>query len=173
MKYGQAISQLRDIHMPEPVGLFPLPVGWWIAVGLLVCLVVGGYYFTLRYLRRMQRSTLQELNQLEQRYHEKSAQDRGLSDINSNSIAAELSMILKRFAQAQFPKNPVMEFNGESWLLFLDRTGGKGEFRYGVGRNLLVWPYREIEDEALMDLLTLSKLWVSRNYHRRWRRALL
>ena len=68
MKYGQAISQLRDIHMPEPVGLFPLPVGWWVAAGLLIFFVGGGYYFTRRYLRRMQRSALQELNQLEQRY---------------------------------------------------------------------------------------------------------
>lgn len=169
MKYGQAISQLRDIHMPEPVGLFPLPIGWWVALGLLICIMGGGYYFTRRYLRRMQRFALRELVELERRCSSEHRMQGG----SATSAAAELSLILKRFAQVQFPNNPVAEFSGESWLTFLDYTGGKTAFRYGVGRNLLVWPYCEVSDEALADLLVLSKRWVNQNAYRRWRRVRL
>ncbi|PCJ16898.1 MAG: hypothetical protein COB04_09785 [Gammaproteobacteria bacterium] len=196
MKYSQAIVQLRDIHIPEPVGLFPLPIGWWILLVAAIVFVGGGYYFTRRYLRRMQRSALKDLTQLERRFNTQredaltlSAQSKQFDAaihkgfftnesgakvaVAATSITAELSMILKHFAQAQFPKNSAVQFNGEMWLKFLDQTGGENEFRFGVGRNLLVWPYREIEDDSLVELLALSKRWVSQNAYRRWRRVLL
>ena len=44
------LAQLRDIHLPETVGLWPLAPGWWLLIALIIgALVTGIIYWRRRY----------------------------------------------------------------------------------------------------------------------------
>jgi len=38
---AQALSDLRDIHLPGAVTLWPLAPGWWLILGGLLALALG------------------------------------------------------------------------------------------------------------------------------------
>ncbi|GAA4357464.1 DUF4381 domain-containing protein [Kangiella marina] len=37
---SQLLEQLRDIHTPETVSWWPLAIGWWVVIGLVVLILV-------------------------------------------------------------------------------------------------------------------------------------
>jgi len=161
MPYADVIRQLRDIHLPEPVVFFPPPVGWWLLAGLVAGGLVGSVFFMRRHLRRIQRSALRELSALELAY---------IREKDVHGMASALSCLLKRFALAQFPADAVAPLYGESWLVFLDKAGGTERFCHGAGRNLLVWPYRKVEDGNMDELFELVRCWIENHPYRRRRR---
>ena len=52
MEQQDPLAQLRDIHLPDPVGFWPLAPGWWI-LGLLILILLG---VALRFLIKRYRN---------------------------------------------------------------------------------------------------------------------
>jgi hypothetical protein len=78
-------------------------------------------------------------------------------------LAAEVSALLKRVALARFPRTEVASLTGRSWLEFLDRNGGGGEFSGGPGRVLAEGPYAPAQSFDVDALLKLARHWIGKN----------
>lgn len=126
---------LRDLHLPEVVGWWPLAPGWWIVFGLL--LIVFGIllqlYLRMRARGRVRRHALRQLDDLLTNYEEHR---------NVVRFGVEVSELLRRTMLAYAPRKEVAGLTGDSWLAWLDRDLAHPQFVAGPGRNLLELPYR-------------------------------
>ena len=131
----QPALPLRDLHLPEPVGWWPLAPGWWALIALAV---VGLVWLLLKYRQQRLRSAARRyaLKQLKQ-YAD--AYSRHQSAV---LLGAQLSELLRRTMLAYAPRAEVAGLTGEDWLAFLDRDLDRPHFRDGDGRPLIEWPYR-------------------------------
>ena len=148
MNPQQPLSQLRDIHLPEPVSWWPPAPGWWLLGVLLAVAVAGLLYGSRRYLlatawRRQGRRLLVRQYRLWQLDHD---DQRYLQGVNE---------VLKRTALRCFPEAEVAALSGQRWTRFLDRhlKPGAGSFSDGP---LALGPYCAEPMEA--DLAKVQQL---------------
>ena len=151
----QAPLPLRDLHLPEPVGWWPLAPGWW---ALIAVAAVGLVWLLLKYRQQRRRSAARRyaLKQLKV-YADAYAKHR-----NAVMLGSQLSELLRRTMLAYAPRDEVAGLVGEDWLAFLDRNLDRPHFRDGDGRPLVEWPYRspgfepdESDVAALLDAVRL------------------
>ena len=152
-----ALSALRDIHLPEAVPLWPPAPGWWVAAGLVVALAVALRLVQLRRRRSVSRAALRELDRLE-REHEKT-RDAGV-------YAVRLSALLRRVALARFPRNEVASLHGETWIDFLNRasarTGFPDEVVETMERAVFAPPCEESPPEDTTAWGSAARAWIRR-----------
>lgn len=111
------LSQLRDIHMPDPAGFWPPAPGWWLLAGLLLTVLV---LLAIRQWRhwqkqRWKKTALAELDRLEE------------SEPASERWFAAVNEILKRSAMACYPSRNPQTLSGDRWVAFLTETWPDGE----------------------------------------------
>lgn len=134
---------LRDLHLPDMIGWWPLAPGWWIVFGLVLIamLVLLRRFLHTRARGAPRRHALRRLNQLLTEYEEQR---------NVVSFAARLSELLRRTMLAYAPREEVAGLTGEAWLEWLDRDLAHPQFVAGPGRKLIELPYRD-PDTSLAD----------------------
>jgi hypothetical protein len=126
---------LRDLHLPEAVGWWPLAPGWWV----LIALIVIGLLSMLRnaWIRwrhdRPRRIALKELARLRQAYY---------ASPDPVKLGIRLSELLRRAMLAYSPRPEVAGLTGREWLEWLDRGLDDRLFSEGPGRALQELPYR-------------------------------
>lgn len=152
------LSQLRDIHMPEPVSWWPPAPGWWlllVALLSIIALLWGAYRYRQRNAWR--RIALAELSRLHQQYQTQL--------FVPHLVVGQLSVLLRRVAISRFPREEAASLSGDQWLAFLDRSRRDGaRFQSDLGRLLVVAPYAPqtaIAPEEMNSLFTLCKNWIS------------
>lgn len=131
---------LRDLHLPDPVGWWPLAPGWWgvIAIlGLILCYVLWRTYRRWRF-NAPRRFAMRELARFEAEYHEH--QDPVL-------LGRQLSALLRRGMLAYAPRDEVAGLTGRDWLVWLDRGMPLPYFHTEGGKSLLDLPYRDPEGD--------------------------
>ena len=138
---------IRDLHLPEAIGWWPLAPGWW----LLIALAVIGLALLIRqYLRRRargaaRRHALQQLKDLTAEYEEHR---------DAVRFSAALSELLRRTMLAYAPRQEVAGLTGDAWLAWLDRDLDAPRFQTDAGRKLLEMPYRRPDENvAAMELI--------------------
>ena len=154
----QLLSQLKDIHLPETPSAWPLAIGWWMLIALLILMLVGLCYFIRRHLRiRKQKKMLfTEFSMLEEK----------LQQSPTKTVISETNILLRRMALLFYPNTKVASLTSSDWLEFLDKSGETQEFSQGAGRILIDAPYRseDIEKEFKADkLIALIHHWLSKN----------
>jgi hypothetical protein len=147
------LSQLRDIHMPEPVSWWPPAPGWWLLAGLLV--LAGLLWWTLARRRRPAhiKSALRELDALQATFQ---------ADGNHQRLITDVSRLLRRAALAHFPRQQVAGLTGQQWLEFLDRSGHTSAFASGPGKALASAPYDPRAQWDAPALLGAARTWLTR-----------
>ena len=140
---------LRDLHLPEAIGWWPLAPGWWVVVAL--ALVACGYLLRLYLEKRSRgaarRHALQELSRL-------TAEFERHGDVIAFSSA--MSELLRRTMLAYAPRSEVAGLTGDEWLAWLDRDLDRPRFQADAGRKLLELPYRRPGDDlSALDLVDL------------------
>jgi len=123
---------LRDIHLPEPIGIFPLAPGWWVLMGGSLLLILGG----LLMVWQRRRVTALKLA-LE-------ALDHWLSD-PSRSLAEHsqrLSILLKQLALTTHERAEVASLSGSLWLDWLEQRPGHPPLSPALRALLEEAPYR-------------------------------
>ena len=146
---------LRDLHLPDPVGFWPLAPGWWI---LLACALGGLAFAAYRYVRtRNRRAALRVLRQISQRL---AAGD------EPTTCLAGVSSVMRRFAMSA-ATNPALVAGlvGTAWLSYLDTRWDRTAFSEGVGRALTIAPYvpaHAASAEEAAELTVLCIDWVRR-----------
>ena len=151
------LTQLRDIHLPEPVSWWPPAPGWWMALAAVIVFILLVAVVRRRVrVRRWRREARAAIAQLKQQHRERPEQGR--------EIVEQLSVLMRRVATTRFPAAEVASLSGEQWLLFLDRYIKKGNaFQQGAGRLLADAPYRakHVNIPEVETLLKLCDRWVS------------
>ena len=127
---------LRDLHLPDAVGWWPLAPGWWVLLGLLAA-ALG--YLAWRWYRAWmfnapRRYALRELARIEAEY---------LEHRDPVVLGKQLSELLRRGMLAYAPREEVAGLTGEAWLKWLDGGMSVPYFHTEGGRSLLTLPYRD------------------------------
>jgi len=131
---------LRDLHLPDALGWWPLAPGWWVVLAITVGVLA---YFTWRLYRRWQfyaprRFALDELARFEAEY---------LEHRNPAMLGKQLSELLRRGMLAYAPREEVAGLTGEDWLVWLDDGMPLPYFHTEGGKSLLNLPYRDPEGD--------------------------
>ncbi|MFQ6004694.1 MAG: DUF4381 domain-containing protein [Woeseia sp.] len=126
---------LRDLHLPETIGWWPLAPGWWV---LSVLLLIGLLLLARRALRKYRqngarRSALARLEVLQAEYEH---------NRDVVSLGIRLSELLRRAMLAYAPRDEVAGLTGPDWLKWLDRGLPEAAFTRGPGRDIESLPYR-------------------------------
>lgn len=155
------LQNLRDIHLPPPISVWPQTLGWYLLLALLVVSIMYGsiklYHYTMR--RSYQKKLMSELHRLVALY----------TDSPVKSLE-NISIFMRCIALAMFPREDVAGLKGEAWLRFLDQQGEavkrmpnnpfNHQFSQGVGRVLLEGPYQKEIQTDIKALLLLIEHWI-------------
>lgn len=140
---------LNDIHLPEPIGWWPLAPGWWLSVLLLPLL----FWFVARWRHRRRfdpkRLAMQQLKDLQK-----------LAGMSPSDKVKAASVLLRRVSISIYGRPEAARLAGEAWLAFLDQGLEDRPFSQGVGRVLLDAPYRPDFSGDLAPLFTLCQRWL-------------
>jgi hypothetical protein len=132
---------LRDLHLPEAIGLWPLAFGWWVLIALMVA---GLCYLLYRQFQKWRfnsarRLALRELNRVRTEFEQ---------GADALTLGKELSELLRRSMLAYAPRGEVAGLTGDRWLEWLDQGLPDKPFTQGAGRYLESLPYRSPESIA-------------------------
>lgn len=155
------LAQLRDIHLPEAVGLWPLAPGWWLLIALLLgALIAGGVYLRRRHKSNdFKREAIRQLHQLA-----------AIREQDSLAYVQQLNALLKQTALTVHPRADVASLSGQQWLLYLDQHSNNDDNHFvdGVGQCLADAPYRpQLATEQLLGLQQLAERWIKQQPKRR------
>ena len=146
---------LRDLHLPDVVGLWPLAPGWWV---LILLAAAGVVYLLFKLLLRWRfnaarRLALRELASLRRDYE---------GGADATVLSKALSELMRRSMLAYAPRAEVARLTGDTWLSWLDRGLSDAPFSTGVGRMLESLPYQRpevdqdnIDVSGLLDVVQL------------------
>ena len=137
---------LRDIHIPEAIGLWPPAIGWW----LLLVFIPLCLYLSYKLYKRMTRKTA--LKSVKKQIKALKINQQ----LNDKQKLIELSSLIRRTAVSIFPRDEVASLTGVVWLDFLDRNLPNTLFNTELGQLLIDAAYRKSpklsELSALFDL---------------------
>ncbi|MCE3045065.1 DUF4381 domain-containing protein [Legionella sp. 16cNR16C] len=153
MTKTNALENLRDIHLPEAIGWWPLAPGWYILLILVLLLFAGGLYYFIEYQKnsKPKRHALKLLAQYQEEYQRSG---------NSQLASSRVSELLKRVALVYFSRETVASLQGEEWINFLNQTGRKLNFN-AVRQLLLELPYQPSTSQvSLAPLFARAKTWI-------------
>lgn len=146
---------LRDLHLPDPIGWWPLAPGWWVVV-FLAAGTVG--YLAWRMFERWRfnaprRLALRELARYEADY---------MKHRDPVMLGKQLSALLRRAMLAYAPRAEIAGLTGDAWLKWLDSGLPLPYFHTEGGKSLLDLPYRDpdgdfsdIDIDALLSAVRL------------------
>ncbi len=150
-------AQLKDIHLPEEPGIWPLAPGWW-CVLLLTLLIAAVLIYLVRKYRQgaAKREALIQLQQIEIQYQK---------DEDSRRYYSDISKLLRRAAIHTYSREACAGLSGDAWLQFLQSHSTNGGFVDGVGRELVEVQFKPkcIEPADTKAIYQLTEQWLRRN----------
>ena len=147
------LSELRDIHLPDPISFWPLAPGWYILFVLCVCTLAALSFFCIRYYRQKchRRAALKQLQHIITQYQQ---------SLSAHDTITALSHLLRQVALTRFPRQDVASLHGNAWLNFLDKGIGDHAFSNEHGHYLINAAYQATADIDPQPLFVLSKTWI-------------
>lgn len=171
MEAEDPLKDLADIHLPDPVSLWPPAPGWWVLGVVLLAILVYAVLCLIAHWRQQKRlrAALRELDGAHRTYHDARAQG---ADANACGLAylQDCNTVLKRVALLHSPTDAVARLYGEAWLQFLDAQGDTQEFSRGAGRILGDGGYRPTFDGDVDAIHALCAEWIRHVYQEEERR---
>lgn len=147
-----ALAQLRDIHMPDPIGWWPPAVGWYVVAGIVILLLYGVIHYSVRYWMngRSKRRALRILAEYQQAY---------MQSRDSQVASARISELLKRVALVYYPRLEVASLQGQAWINFLNQSSRALDFNL-IAALLIECPYQPASKQDLLPLFDLAEQWI-------------
>ena len=147
------LDQLRDIHLPEAIGWWPLAPGWWILIiGGCVLLAWLSRLFYRRYSTRLYRRQAQ--NQLRE------LQLRG----NSQQQLRALFELLKQTANSAYPVIQPGSQNIMEFIRFMQRSCNKPIFEsLNIDLNLALYSSDKQISHQSDELFEDASQWINRH----------
>lgn len=147
------LQQLKDIHLPHAIPMWPIAPGWIIIFTLLIILI--SYLIYAWYQRNQRKNTVKfALKKLE------NLKGMIVDNPENINIAAEISTLIRRTALYYFRREEIAGLSGNDWLNFLNRSGNTTQFTDEAGHLLIDAPYRKINSTDLTPLFALTQAWL-------------
>ena len=147
-----ALAQLKDIHLPHPVGWWPLASGWYVLIGIIFIGLIFIVYFSYqRYLGTQAKKQALALLQVYAVEYTKTG--------DTQLTSARISELLKRVALVYYPRQHVAGLHGEEWINFLNSTGQGVDFK-SIKTMLLDLPFKPNDFINLNPLIMQAKRWI-------------
>ena len=149
---------LRDIHGLDAVPWWPLAIGWWylIAMILISAVVIATTYWLMRYAPWLgwRRDAYRQLRALK----------KALPGEDPREVASRLSELLRRIAMARSGRRIAAGLTGENWLHWLAQQDSSSFNWERRGRVLLRAPYMPpamaVERAELAALIRAAMRWI-------------
>ena len=146
------LAQLRDIHLPGPIEVWPPAYGWWIlAVFCLMAVLLALYWLWTRWQgNKYRREARAQLDAILHSWK---------SDGDTARYLREIQLLLKRTALTRYNRETVASLTGEAWVDFLDKSATGHEFTMGEGQKLIDGNYINPSSERpIADVHKLNQL---------------
>ncbi|MCL1076892.1 DUF4381 domain-containing protein [Parashewanella spongiae] len=144
-----ALQNMKDIHTPDPIGLWPLASGYWLLIVLAIILIVGIFLLIRRYVKQTA---------------PKKAAMNALNNINTSgeNCAVEINAVLKRAAMSYISRATVASSDGEEWHQWLDKS--LPDNMQGKFAALLNKRYQKdgLTTQENIELMELAKFWLNK-----------
>jgi hypothetical protein len=100
------LEQLKDIHLPTEIGMWPPAYGWWIVAMLGIILLLSAFIWLRKHhsARLAKRQALIELSAITQ---------------DERDWPQQLNRLLKRLSLTYFPDAATAKLHGKAWSDFL------------------------------------------------------
>ncbi len=147
------LSQLKDIHLPEPVSIWPPAPGWWLlAAAALIITLFSVIRITSWYRKNAYRRLAEvQLDALDKSYKQHE---------DCIIYACDINRLLKQVAVTYYDRECVSRLSGKQWLEFLDRTGNTRNFTEGAGQLLESAQYRKTGSFEVAGLGRCCRQWL-------------
>ncbi|USE34274.1 DUF4381 domain-containing protein [Endozoicomonas sp. SCSIO W0465] len=164
MDQQNPLDQLRPNHLPDPVGLWPPAMGWWLVAVIVIALLV---LVTVSIRRRWQKNryrseALHQARQILADYQVHQSLHR---------LANESNELLKRVALHAFPRAQVAGLTGDAWSQFLANTGDIPEFLHHSAFNndryhpeIPLMPPDGSPDKMPENVYELTRRWIKKHH---------
>lgn len=142
---------LKEIRYPSNIDWWPMALGWWFILAIIVCAII---VFAMRFLRNFKRNKKRRiaLNEL----HRIRNDEIICSDVSL--LTNKLSILIRKSMLAYESRDAVAGLVGEEWLEFLDQNLEEKYFSQGIGRSLVLFPYQNPKDLTSIDVTELCDL---------------
>lgn len=151
---SNALAGLKDLHLPQAIGWWPLASGLYVgAVLILLVIIVMGWQVYIRCYKnqRYKNEALRRLVKYEKIYQQ---------DGNAQAVSIQVSMLLRQVALLYFPRERVASLKDEAWIAFLNETSNNTDFT-SIQALILLLPYQKTAQETdLTPLFTMAKTWI-------------
>lgn len=158
------LAELKDIHLPADIGLWPPAWGWWLLlISAIVAVALLVFFIRRHRLRNAYRAqAIAELNTSAQQF----------GDNHNAEYLQALSVILRRTALSGFGNHFNASLKGAEFLQWLDAqcSTTQLQFSQGEGKALLLGPYQKNPEFNRTALHKLSILWI-KEHRNQWQRT--
>ncbi|MCY4263735.1 MAG: DUF4381 domain-containing protein [Gammaproteobacteria bacterium] len=170
MDSEELLVQLADIHLPEPVSMWPPALGWWLLAVLFIAATVwfGRRLMAVRNRRKICRRALAELDRCYQAL---------LSDTDMDADQLRLryvnavNSVLRRVALVHFPRSQVAGLSGAAWVDFLRQNGDASQLTDQLATALGQGRFQRTMNIDVEALYALSEIWIKSVYMERKRQG--
>lgn len=152
MANSEPLAQLRDIHLPDPIGWWPLAPGWYGLMALILLIIF--LFFCYLYKRHLNAIPKKQALILLKNYTEQYEKDK-----NAQLASARISELLKRVALVYYPRSKVASMHGDEWIQFLNQTAKGIDFK-PVYSMLLETPFKPAESMNIQPLIVRAEKWI-------------
>lgn len=148
----QALQQLHGLHLPDPVGWWPLAFTWWVLFLSLGAMLLAVIWFWIDRRKRhaYRREALQKLRAIR-------------TDLPPSSQIQQLNALLKQVALTAYGRQQVAALIDQAWLDFLRQSAQHIPQPPNLG-NTLQAAYSaqaELEPNALSELRHYTHHWIT------------
>ncbi|MDR3504247.1 MAG: DUF4381 domain-containing protein [Legionella sp.] len=147
------LAQLKDIHLPDAIGWWPLAPGWYAVITLIILLifVLAAYVYRRHRYALAKKQALLLLASYQEAYEKEQ---------NTPTSSAQISELLRRVALVYYPRAEVASLHGDAWLQFLNQTSKGIDFN-AVRALLLDAPFKAADSGIdLSPLFAHAKHWI-------------
>src|SRR5690606_11751836 len=112
------LSQLADIHLPDPIGWWPLAPGWWVVIAgvVVVAFFIGRRLAASMLQQRIRRHALGELDKALAAYRSARAIEGADQEGEKLNYVSEINSVLRRVALKHYPRENAASLSGSRWI---------------------------------------------------------
>jgi hypothetical protein len=146
------LDQLADIQLPNAVSYWPLAIGYWILLVIIIVAVIAGFIFSARRKRRLaaRNKSLAALSSI---------------DTDDEHALQQVHHVLKTAAQAYLPNRNILQMQGEQWRSVLRKLYKNKDANdiYDTLAALSMWQYdQRISLSSNQQVKDAAKVWIEK-----------